>query len=118
MSNLFDRLQDEINSQENQDGISPVDLLDLPRSISKIIRKIIRKNGMRLDQVAQELDQSLEETKKSLDELVEKGYIRQVEVKKEIWYKARFAQKRSRTLSADFWSALDDLTESEEESSS
>jgi predicted ArsR family transcriptional regulator len=118
MSNLFDRLQDEINSQESQEGISPVDLLDLPASISKIIKKIIRRNGMKLEEIAQELDQSVEQAKESLDELVAKGYVRQVEVKEVIWYKARFAQKRNRTLSAGFWSALGTLTDSDEEETS
>ena len=115
MSNLFNRLQDEIDSQEQQDGISPVDLLDLPSALSSIIKKIIRHNGMRLSQIAEELEQDPADTQKTLDELVEKGYVRRVEVKEEVWYKARFAQKRSRTVSSGLWKALDNLGEEAEE---
>ncbi len=115
MAGLFDRLQNEIESREQQEGISPVDLLDLPPTVVTIIKKIIRRNGMKLTEIATALKQSLEETQKALDELVEKGYIRQIEVKKEIWYKAFFRRKADKTLSHSFWSILDDMTEEEEE---
>ena len=114
MSNLFNRLQDEIEAQEHQDGISPIDLLDLPSTISSIVKKIIRHNGMKLSQIAEEMDQPPEEVQKTLDGLVEKGYMRRVEVKTEVWYKARFAKKKNRTLSSGFWNALDQVVESDE----
>lgn len=115
MGSLFDRLQDEIDSREQQEGISPADLLDLPPGLASVIKTIVRRNGMKLIEVAEALEQTPEETQQTLDELVKKGYVRQVEVKNEIWYKARFAQKRGRALSQDFWSALDDAVETDEE---
>ena len=114
MAGLFDRLQEEIDSREQQEGISPVDLLDLPPALAIIIKKIIRKNGMKLTEIATALNQSPEETQKALDELVENGYIRRIEVKKEIWYKAFFKRKADKTLDHSFWSALDDIVEEEE----
>lgn len=107
MASLFDRLQAEIEANERGDGISPVDLLDLPSEIATLIKRIIRLNGMRLTQVAQELGATPEQAQQSLDELVAKGYVRRVEVKGELWYKARFAKKRSRSLSSAFWRSLD-----------
>ncbi|MEM7033600.1 MAG: hypothetical protein AAF629_28890 [Chloroflexota bacterium] len=108
MSSLFSRLQDEIDSQ--REGIFPTDLLELPPELAKIIKKIIRQNGMKLAQVAEELEQSPETAQETINGMVEKGYVRQIEVKGEIWYKARFARKRGRALSSSFWSALDDLS--------
>jgi DNA-binding MarR family transcriptional regulator len=115
MGSLFDRLQDEIDSREQQEGISPADLLDLPPGLASVIKKIVRRNGMKLSEVAEALEQTPEEAQQMLDELLKKGYVRQVEVKNEIWYKARFAQKRGRELPQDFWSALDDAVEKGEE---
>jgi hypothetical protein len=115
MGSLFDRLQDEIDSREQQEGISPADLLDLPPALASVIKKIIRRNGMKLIEVAEALAQTPEEAQQTLDELVKKGYVRQVEVKNEIWYKAHFARKRGRELPQDFWSALDDAVEADEE---
>lgn len=115
MGSLFDRLQDEIESRERQEGISPADLLNLPPTLASVIKQIIRQNGMRLTEVAEALDQTPESTQQALDDLIEKGYVRQVEVKNEIWYKAQFARKRGRALSKDFWAALDDAVDLDEE---
>ena len=115
MAGLFDRLQDEINSREQPGGLSPVDLLDLPPTLANIIKKIIRKNGMKLGEIAAALDQSPEETRQALDELVDKGYVRRVEVKQEFWYKAHFGRKADKTLNQSVWSALDQVIEEEEE---
>ncbi len=111
MAGLFDRLQDEINSREQQGGLSPVDLLDLPPALATIIKKIVRRNGMKLAEIATALNQSPEDTQKALDELVDKGYIRRVEVKQEVWYKAHFRRKTDKPLDHSFWSALDSLIE-------
>lgn len=109
MSDLFNRLQDELDSQDQPGGLSPVDLLDLPPELSKVITKMIRRNGLKLQDVAEALEQTPAEARKTLDELVQKGYVRQIEVENEIWYKPRFAQKRSRKLSSSLWQALDDV---------
>ena len=66
MGSLFDRLQDEINSREQQGGISPADLLDLPPGLASIIKKIIRRNGMKLSEVAEALEQTPEEAQQML----------------------------------------------------
>ena len=114
MAGLFDRLQDEIDSREKPGGLSPIDLLDLPPTLASVIQKIIRKNGMKLEEIATALDQSPEETQRALDELVDQGYVRQVEVKQELWYKARFGRKADKTLHQSVWSALDGLIEEED----
>ena len=115
MAGLFNRLQDELDARDKNEGLSPIDLLDMPDSLTAIINQIIRKNGMKLEDIAEELGQSLQATKKMLDELVEKGYIRQIEVRgEEIWYKAQFGRKADKALSLSIWSALDGVVEDEE----
>ena len=108
---LFDRLQDEIDARGRQEGLSPIDLLDLPPALAAIAKKIIRRNGLSLAEIAQEMGQTPEETQAVLDDLVEKGLIRQIEVNSEIWYKAHFARKADKKLSTGVWSALDNLLE-------
>ena len=115
MGGLFDRLQDEIDSREEPGGLSPIDLLDMSPALAAVIQQIIRKNGMKLDQVAVALDQSPQETQKVLDELVKKGFVRQIEVKEEIWYKAHFGRKADKTLHDSVWAALDSIVEDGEE---
>jgi len=115
MSDLFNRLQDEIDAQDQPGGLSPIDLLDLPSAISRIIKDMIRRNGMKLTEIAKSLEKSPQEAQRMLDELLQKGYLRQVKVKEEIWYKVRFAQKRNRTVSSSLWKALDEVVESDED---
>lgn len=115
MAGLFDRLQDELDSREQPGGLSPIDLLDLPPKLGAVIQKIIRKNGMKLDEIAAALDQSPAETQEALDELVGKGFVRRIEVKDELWYKAKFGRKADKTLHQSVWSALDGLIEPEEQ---
>lgn len=114
MAGLFDRLQDEINSREQPGGLSPVDLLDMPPTLAGIIKQIIRKNGMKLSEIAAALDQPPAETQQALDKLVAKGYVRRVEVKQELWYKAHFGRKADKTLNQSVWAALDKVVEEEE----
>jgi predicted transcriptional regulator len=109
MSNLFDRLQGEIEARNSSAGLSPIDLLDMPTALAEVVNHIVRNNGMRLEDVAAELNQPIEEASKTLDALVEKGYIRRVEVKGHIWYKAYFGKKADKTLSTGIWSALGDM---------
>lgn len=115
MAGLFDRLQDEINARDKNEGLSPIDLLDMPEALAGVINHIIRKNGMKLEDIAEELGQPVAETQTMLDELVQKGYIRRVEVRdEEIWYKAQFGRKADKALSMSIWSALDGVVEDEE----
>ena len=108
-SGLFNRLQDEIEARDSGKGLSPIDLLDMPEATATVINKIIRKNGMRLTDMAAELGQSPEETQNTLDSLVTKGYIRRIAVKNEVWYKAQFGRKADKVLSLSIWSSLDDV---------
>jgi hypothetical protein len=109
MSGLFDRLQGEIDARERQEGLSPIDLLDMDPSLATITKKIVRRNGMRLEDIAEELGHSPEETQMMLNDLVNKGFMRRVEVNNEIWYKAFFGRKADKKLSTGVWSALDNL---------
>ena len=113
MGGIFDRLQDDLDARNNKKGLSPVDLLDMPPDLADLVNQIIRKNGMKLEDVANNLNQSQEEAKQALEKLVDKGYIRRVEVKKEVWYKAQFGRKADKVVSDNIWSKLDDIFKDE-----
>jgi predicted transcriptional regulator len=109
MTGLFNRLQDEIKARNQPGGLSPSDLLDMPDTLAQVIHQIIRRNGMKLEDIAKQLKQSQEEIKTLLAELVQKGLVRQIEVKGETWYKAHFSRKADRMFSKGLWSILDDV---------
>ena len=112
---LFDRLQDEIDARGRQEGLSPIDLLDLPPGLAAIAKKIVRRNGMSLAEIADEMGQKPADIQTLLDDLVTKGLIRKLDVSGETWYKAHFARKADKKLSTGVWTALDNLLEQDKE---
>jgi polyhydroxyalkanoate synthesis regulator phasin len=114
MGGLFDGSPDEIESEGQAGAISPVDLLELSPELGVVIRKVIRENGLRLADIAGELNQAVEQVQQVLDELVAKGYLQQVEINQEIWYKAHFKRRAQRKIS-DVWSQLGKSLDQEED---
>lgn len=115
MDGLFNRLKDELAARDNTKGLSPIDLLDMPDELAEVVNQIIRRNGLKLEDVAQQLNQTEVEAKKALNKLVNKGYVRQVQVKQETWYKAQFGRKADRVVSDSIWSKLDSTFKDEED---
>ena len=111
MTGLFNRLQDEIEARESGIGLSPIDLLDMPDTLADVIHRIIRNNGMKLEDIATELNQSPQDTAATLEQLVAKGYARRVTVKNEVWYKAQFGRKADKVLSLNIWSSLNNIAD-------
>ena len=115
MGGIYDRLQDDLDARNNKKGLSPVDLLDMPSELADLVNQIIRKNGMKLEDVAKSLNQAHDQAQQTLDKLINKGFVRQVKVKQEIWYKAQFGRKADKVVSDNIWSKLDDIFKDEME---
>ena len=95
-------------------GLSPIDLLDIPEPLSPVLNQVIRRNGMKLEDIAAELGEPIANTRKMLDELTKKGYVQREVLNSEIWYKAQFGRKADKVLSQSIWAALDGVVEDEE----
>jgi len=107
---MFDRIQNEIETREKRDGISPADLLDLSPTLRKLMNRITREGEIAAAQAAEHLGESLAKTRKMLNGLVKKGYLKR-EKRKEGWvYKTRFTRKRGRDIPVGIWSALEQKT--------
>ena len=112
---LFDLVQKELHELEQHDMFSSVDLLDLPPALATFIGDITYKNGMSLTEISAEFHQTPETTKELLDMLVDKGYLRQGEVKQEVVYKTNFTRKTRKPSGSDsVQSVLDRIIEEEE----
>ena len=107
---IFDRIQAEIEAQEKQEGITPADLLDLSPPLRSLMTQIIRAGEMTVDDAAKQLGESATNTRKTLDGLVEKGYLQRKETAEGWLYKTRFARKRGRDIPPGIWSALEQRT--------
>ena len=110
---MFNRIQNEIEAREKQEGISPADLLELSPPLRRLMSHITREGEMTVATAAEHLGEPLAETRRMLDGLVEKGYLER-EKRKEDWvYRTRFARKRGRDIPVGIWSALEQRTKEE-----
>lgn len=107
---LFDRLQGELEGREKAAGLSMADVLDLPDPLRSLVNWMIRQGEVGFADVVAYLQQDAEVTRTMMATLVEKGFVREIEIRGQTRYRVRLAAKRGRELPTDLWHALDDKT--------
>lgn len=107
---LFQRLQEEIELRERTEGISPLDLLDLPPALQHVLTQITRAGQISLTDLATDLALPEEEVLVLTARLVEKGYLREYMRAGERYCRTHFGRKRERELPLDLWEALSERT--------
>ncbi|OQY24172.1 MAG: hypothetical protein DRJ03_06540 [Chloroflexi bacterium] len=110
---IFNHIQDEIEMRNKKEGISPADLLELSPPLRRLMQHIARQGEMSATAAAEHLEEPPANTRKMLNDLVEKGYLEREEQKEGWVYKTRFARKRGRDIPAGIWSALGQRTSKE-----
>ena len=110
---LFGRLQQELDDREKAAGLSMVDILELPDSLRQLVNWMMRSEMVSLSQVVAQVGQDEAATQAMLATLVEKGFVRQLEIKGELHYRVRVASQKKRTLPQNLWHALDDKVDEE-----
>jgi len=108
---LFQRLQAEIELRERTEGISPLDLLDLPPALRRVLTRITRAGHITLTNLATDLALPEDQVRAVTTQLAEKGYLRQYVREGERYYCTYFGRKRGRELPLDLWAALGERTE-------
>ena len=103
---LFDRLQDEIERRETNEGLHPVDLLDLPPDVRRLVQTLAKEGATRLEPIAASLNLDLAQAQTLVDQLVEKGILHRTDVRGVAHYKAYFARRPGQQLPTNVWDAL------------
>ena len=111
---LYNRLQGELEAREKSPGLSMSDLLSLPEPQSSLLSWMVRQGQVELEDVTAFLKQDAESTRALLADLVDKGYVREIEMRGVKQYRVRMAPKRGHELPANLWQALDDKVQDEE----
>jgi predicted ArsR family transcriptional regulator len=110
---IFGRIQSEIEAQEKQEGITLADLLDLSAPLRRLMGRITREGEMTVEAAAELLGESPANARKTLDALVEKGYLERKQQRESWVYRVRFARKRGRDIPVGIWSALEQRAQDE-----
>ncbi|MGI5834953.1 MAG: hypothetical protein ACOX87_00495 [Chloroflexota bacterium] len=108
---LFDRLQKEMEAQEKAAGLSMAEILTLPESERRLFNWMMREGEVSLADVVLHEGQDETHVRSILARLVEKGFVRQIEVRGDYRYKVRLAPKKGRDIPLDIWQTLDEKVE-------
>ncbi len=105
---LFGRLQGELEAREKTPGLTMGDLLAMPDSQAQLLQWMIRQGSVQLGDVSSFLKQDETCTRAVLADLLEKGYIREIEMRGVKCYRVRLAPKPKHELPRNLWEALND----------
>ena len=114
MSGVFDRLQKEIKDKQKDGGITPLDMVDLPPALRKIMRMMLRKIQMSYPELMEEMKKMPEKERlsdKDLEEaiatLVEQSWLMKLGEGERAIYKVNLRRKSGSSLASGIWQALD-----------
>jgi hypothetical protein len=99
----FDRMQQDLDKRVKVEGITPLDVLELPEPLRTAMNKLMRKGSMTLSELTAELNIEMVEARQLGQLLVEKGFASLVEQQAdgEIVYRVRLGRTRGRSVPLD-----------------
>ena len=98
------------NDPEKSSGLSPLDTLDLPPTLLRLVSFLSRHRRASLAEIEAGLKREREEIEKALSRLIAAGYVRELLDDDTCYYSVIYGGKPSRSargLSDDIWSAVD-----------
>jgi hypothetical protein len=115
MSGVFDRLHKRLEIESREEGISPLELANLPPLLRKIMRILLREYELLYSEIvewAKGLPESERPTQVELDQALEllssqMWLIKRGEGERER-YQANLRRKAGTTIAQGIWSVLDD----------
>jgi hypothetical protein len=115
MPGVFDRLDKDIKSKQQEGGITALDLADLPPALRKIMRLMLRELKMsypRLREAMESVPETDRLTPDQLDSalltLTQQFWLTHIGEGEKAIYKVNLRRKAGSTLAAGIWSSLDD----------
>ena len=122
MSGVFDRLEKELEIRKREEGISPLDLVDLPPELRRIMRMMLREVLMKYSDLCEAVESMPESQRMSgadldaaLDELVRQNWLVRYGDGELVSYKVNLRRRAGSQLDQDIWSALGDRLVSEKQ---
>ena len=129
MSGIFDRLQNQLDIRKREEGISPLEIADLPPNLRKVMRLMLREVVIKHTALVAAIEKmppanrlSRAELDSALAELVEQNWLIRYgdtalgSVSEFTSYKVNLRRKAGSQLDKDIWSALDARILSEKKS--
>jgi hypothetical protein len=114
MDGIYDRLQKQIDDRRKEGGISVLDLADLPPTLRKIMRLMLRRLQMSYPQLREAFEQMPEGDRltrvyldEALKELSGQAWLIQIGAGERAIYKVNLRRKAGSQLGESIWENLD-----------
>ena len=114
MDGIYDRLQKQIDDRRKEGGISVLDLADLPPTLRKIMRLMLKRLQMSYPQLREAFEQMPEGERlarayldEALKELSEQAWLIQIGEGERAIYKVNLRRKAGSQLGESIWQNLD-----------
>ena len=114
MPGVFDRLNKEIENKKKEGGITPLDLVDLPPALRKIMRLMLRELQLDYNKLCETMDAMPENERLSRDDLddalsnlAEQSWLIRIGEGQKAIYKVNLRKKAGSTLAGGIWNSLD-----------
>ncbi|MDD2922195.1 MAG: hypothetical protein PHQ36_07905 [Anaerolineales bacterium] len=115
MPGVFDRLNKELQGKKQDGGITPLDLIDLPPALRKIMRLMLRELQVGYPRLCEIVDampaadrMTRDELQSALATLTEQFWLIRIGEGEKAIYKVNLRRKEGSKLMAGVWSALDE----------
>lgn len=110
---IFDRLQKQLDIQKREQGISALELTDLPQNLRKIMRLMLREVVMKHTELLKAIEAmpeanriSSKELEPALKTLVEQNWLIRNGEGEFVSYRVNLRRKAGSALDKDIWASL------------
>jgi len=111
---VFERLQQRLDIEKHEEGISPLDIADLPQNLRKIMRLMLREYEMSLAELLQAVEatptaerMSPAELDEALTELTRQFWLIRRGLGERVTYQVNLRRKAGSKIAQGIWNVLD-----------
>lgn len=115
MPGIYDRLQQALEISKREEGISAIEIMDLPPNLRKVVRLMLREVVMKYTDLCAALESqpaasrlTSRELDAALDMLVEQNWLSRYGSGEFTSYRVNLRRRAGSQLNRDIWSSLDD----------
>lgn len=114
MPGVYDRLQKALEVTKREEGISPIEIAELPPNLRDVVRLMLREGAMKYRDLCTAIAADLPgncmspaELDAALEALVNQNWVSRYGSGELTSYRVNLRRRTSSRLSTDIWSALD-----------
>ena len=114
MPGIYDRLQKQLEVAKREEGISPIEIAELPPNLRKVMRLMLREVVMKYTDLQAAIEEMpaasrvpAGELQAALNTLVEQNWLTRYGTGEFTSYRVNLRRRAGSVLGKDIWSALD-----------